>query len=185
MRQIEIKIKATATGVLTDQTIFVSLINGLLQRFFLAHVLAADVDVTSVSTHREAGNQAPFDQRMRVMAHNLPVFTGAGLRLVRIDDEIMIPPIAFLGHERPFQSGRKARAATSTQAGILHLLNDPVAALIQNRFGAIPMAACLHAFQRAISHPVEVIEDPVVIGEKIEAHGTFLWSGIVLRQRQE
>jgi hypothetical protein len=79
--------------------------------------------------HGETGDQAALDQRVRIVAHDVAVLAGAGLGLIGIDDEIVRPPVGLLGHERPFQAGREAGAAAAAQAGRLHLVDDPVAAL--------------------------------------------------------
>src|SRR5947208_1576698 len=76
-----------------------------------ANEFAAHVDVASVRRHGAAGDQAAFDQKMRIVPHDLAVFAGARLRLVGIDDEIMRAAVGLLRHERPFQSGRKSGAA--------------------------------------------------------------------------
>jgi hypothetical protein len=84
---------------------------------------------------------------MRIVAHDLAVLAGAGLGFVGVDDQIARPAIAFLRHERPFEAGRKARAATAAQAGRLHLVDDPVAALLEDAGGAVPGAARHRAFR--------------------------------------
>ena len=171
MGEVDVEIKAAAAGVLADQPIFIRLVDGLLQRLFLAHVLAAYVDIAGMCAHREAGNQTALNQRMRVMAHDFAVFAGSRLGLVGIDDKVMRATVCLLGHERPFQPGRKTRAAATAQAAVLHFLNDPVPALAQNVRRTVPMTARFDALERTILHPVEVGEDTVFIGEKIEAHG--------------
>ena len=59
--------------------------------------------------HGEAGDQAAFDQLVRIVAHDIAVLAGARLALVGIDHQIMRPRPRFLGHERPFQAGRETR----------------------------------------------------------------------------
>ena len=115
--------------VLADQPGLVGLVDRRLQRLALADVLAAHVDEGGVRAHREGGDQAALDEKMRIVPHDLPVLAGAGLRLVGVDDEIVRPPIRLLRHERPFEAGREAGAAAAAQAGLLHLVDDPVAAL--------------------------------------------------------
>ena len=53
--------------------------------------LAADIDVAGVRAHREAGDQAAFDQLVRVVAHDVAVLAGARLALVGVDDEVVRP----------------------------------------------------------------------------------------------
>src|SRR6185295_10796917 len=67
--------------------------------------------------------------------------------------------------ERPFQAGRESRPAAATQAGRLHLVDDPVAALVDDRLGAVPRAAAACALQPPIVEAVEVLEDAILVVE--------------------
>src|SRR5690606_5887434 len=98
--------------VLADEFGLVGLVDGALQRLALANELAAYINVCSLGPHRETGDQAALDQRMRVVAHDVAVLAGAGLRFVGIDDQIA-GPLRLLGHERPFEPGREAGAAAA------------------------------------------------------------------------
>ena len=101
---------------------------------------------------------------MRVVAHDLAVLAGAGLGLVGIDHEVM-RPVHLLGHERPFQSGRKTGAATAALTRRLHFVDDGVAAFFQNRLGAIPGAASAGGIELPAVMAVEIFEDAVLVGE--------------------
>ncbi len=114
---VDVEIEVPAVDiVLADQLGVVGLVDRRLQAFTLADEFAADVDVAGVCTHGEAGDQAAFDQQMRIVPHDLAVLAGARLGLVGIDDEILRPTVRLLRHERPFQPGRKAGAAAPAQA---------------------------------------------------------------------
>jgi hypothetical protein len=116
--------------------------------------------------HRETCEQTALDQEMRIVPHDLAVLAGAGLGLVGIDDEIARPAVGgLLGHERPFQPGRKTRPAAPAQAGGLHLVDDPVAALVDDRFGAIPGAAAACTLKAPIVQAVEILEDAILVVE--------------------
>ena len=80
----------------------------------LVEILPANVDVGRSSPHRIARDQATFDELMRVLAHNLAIFTSTRLALVGIDHEELGPSIAILGHEGPLQARREARAAAAS-----------------------------------------------------------------------
>ena len=151
--------------VLAEEAGLVGLVDGALQRLALADELAAHIDVGGDRAHGEAGEQAALDQRMRVVAQDLAVLAGAGLGLVGIDDEIGRAPVAGLGHERPFQAGREARAAAAAQARRLHLVDDPVAALVDQALGVVPMATPHRARQRLVEAAVDVGEDAVSVSE--------------------
>ena len=84
------------------------------------------------------------------MPHDLAVFAGARLKLVGVDHQVMRTAVRLLGHERPFQSGRKSRAATAALPGGFDFIDDGVAAARQNFFAAIPGAALSRAFKAPI-----------------------------------
>ena len=127
---------------------------------------ATDIDVAGVRAHREAREQAALDQEMRIVPHNLAVLAGAGLGFIGIDHEIARPSVGrFFRHERPFQTRRKARPAPAAQAGGLHLADDPVAALVDDRLGAVPGATPARAFEAPILEAVEVLEDAILVVE--------------------
>ncbi len=151
--------------VLADKLGLIGLVHRRLQAFALADEFAANVDVAGVGAHGEAGDQATFDQQMRIVPHDLAVLAGAGLGLVGIDHEIMRAAVGLLGHERPFQPGREAGAAAPAQARVLHLVDDPVAALLQHRLGAVPGTACARAFEAPVVEAVEIREDAILVVE--------------------
>jgi hypothetical protein len=97
------------------------------------------------------------------MAHDLAVFTCARLGLIRVNDQVRWATIAFLGHKGPFQARRETRTATTTQAGLFHLIDDPVTTLFDDLGSSIPMAALLSACQCTVVHPVKVGKDPVLV----------------------
>src|SRR5262245_24706019 len=149
--------------VLADEIGLIGLVHCRLQTFALAHELAADVDEAGMRAHREAGDQAALDQQMWVVAHDLAILAGAGLRFVGIDHEIMRPPIGLLGHERPFETGREAGASAAAQARGLDLVDDPIAALVEDRFGAVPSAARAGTRKGPVVQTVEICEDAILV----------------------
>ena len=143
----------------------VAFVDCRLERLALADVFAADVDVGVVGAHREAGDDAALDQRMRIVAHDVAVLAGARLRLVGVDDEVVRPAIALLRHEGPLQAGREARATPPAQARRLHLRDDPVAALFDETLGPVPVAAFHRTLQRPVVNAVDVGEDPILVSK--------------------
>ena len=77
---------------------------------------------------------------MRILSHNFAILTRPRLALVGIDHEEARPAIAFLGHERPFESRGEARAASSAQAGVLNFLDYPVRSHGHNILGQMIVA---------------------------------------------
>jgi hypothetical protein len=73
--------------------------------------------------------------------------------------------VGLLGHERPFQSGRKSRPAAAALPRRFDLIDDGVAPALQNRLGAIPGAASARAIEAPIVLAVEILEDAVLVGE--------------------
>jgi hypothetical protein len=108
MMQVEVEIPARPGGVLAQKPRVIGLVDGGLQRLALADVFAADVDVAGMRAHREGGDQAALDQRVGIVAHDLPVLAGAGLGFVGVDHEVGGPPVRFLRHEGPLEAGGKA-----------------------------------------------------------------------------
>jgi hypothetical protein len=157
--------------VLADQLGLIGLVDRRLQVLALAHELAADVDVAGIGGHCGAGDQAALHQEMRIVPHDLAVLAGAGLGFIGIDHEIMRPVADLLGHERPLQPGRKAGAAAPALAGRLHLVDQPIAALLQDRLGAVPGAARACAGEAPVALAVEVAKDAVLIVE----HRVSFW----------
>src|ERR1700761_1159729 len=165
MRDIDVK-RPAVDVVLADQLCFVSLVDSGLKVLALPNEFAAHVDIASMRAHRAARDQATLDQQMRVVPHDLAVLAGTGLGLVGVDHEVARPAVGrFLRHERPFQAGRKTRAAAAAQAGGLHLVDDPVTALVDDRLGAVPGATLARAFEAPIMEAVEIGEDAVLVGE--------------------
>src|SRR3984957_213997 len=163
----DVKIERPAVGiVVADQLGFIGLGDRGLQMVALPDEFAAHVDIAGVGTHREACEQAALDQQMRIVPHDLAVLAGAGFGLVGIDHEIARPAVGrFLRHERPFQPGREARPAATAQARGLHLVDDSVAALVDDRLGAVPGAAAARTLKAPVMEAVEILEDAVLVIE--------------------
>src|SRR5579871_4286656 len=165
MGDIEIE-RPAVDIVLADQLRLIGLIDRRLQMLALPDELAAHIDVTGMRAHREARKQATLDEQMRIMPHDLAVLAGAGLGLVGIDDEIAWASVlGLLGHERPLHAGRETRPAAPAQARRLHLVDDPVAALVDDRFGSVPGPTLARAFEAPIMEAVKVLEDAIPVVE--------------------
>ena len=176
MGHVEIEIPAMDI-VLANEAGLIGLVDGGLEVFALADEFAAHIDVAHVAGHGRAGNQAAFNQQMRIVAHDLAVLAGAGFRLVGIDDEIVGPFANHLGHEGPFKAGGEAGAAAAAQTACLDFIHQPVTALVDEGFGIQPAAALLCAFKAPIMEAVEVGENAILVSE----HGSL--SPFLLRRR--
>ena len=163
---VDVEIERPAVHVvLADQLCLIGLIDRGLQPLALTDEFAAHVDVAGMRAHREAREQAAFHQQVRIMPHDLAVLAGAGLGLVGVDDEVMRPAVIVLRHERPLQPGRKAGAAAATQARRLHLVDDPVPALLDDGLRAVPGAARPRALEAPVFETVQIAEDAILVVE--------------------
>src|SRR5262249_15155663 len=140
---VDVEVPAGPGGVLADQARRVGFLDRFFQNFTLADVFAAQVDVALVGAHREGRDQAAFDQQVRIVAHDVPVFTRAGFGFVGVDDEVVRTLLHHLGHEGPFQARGEAGAAAAAQAGRLDLVADPFRAELHQLFRGVPRAAFL------------------------------------------
>src|SRR5262245_15385900 len=124
---------------------------------------AANIDVAGVRAHGEAGDQAAFDEQVRIVTHDVAILACAGLGLVGVDDEIVRPVADRFGHERPLKPGGKAGSAATSQSGIPDLGDDGVATLFQDRLRAVPSAARAGAGEAPVASTVKIPENAVLI----------------------
>src|SRR5262249_43283777 len=163
---MEVEVEVPAVHVaFADQPRVIGLIDRRLQPFALAHEFAADIDVAGVRRHGSAGVEAALDEKMRLMPDDLAILAGAGLRLVGVDHEIMRPVADLLGHERPLQSSREAGSAAPALARGLDLIDQPVAPLVDDGFGAVPGTPPARAAKAPIIEPVKILEDAILVFE--------------------
>src|SRR5579862_982075 len=105
------------------------------------------------------------------------VFSGARLALIGVDDKIG-GALALFGHKRPFEAGRKAGAAAPAQPRLLDLVDDPVTALGDQIFGAVPVAPLPGAGEAPIAAAIEIGENAVPVGEHQVLSAAALGSGV-------
>ena len=162
MVNIDIEIPAMNV-VLADQLSFISLLDGSFHTLALIDVLTAKVDIAGVSTHCVRRNKAAFDQQMRIMAHDVTVFTRARLGLVGVHHEIVRAITNLLRHEGPFQTCREASAAATAQTGCLDLITDPVTATLQHIARQVPCTTLFSRLQRPVFPAIEVSENAILV----------------------
>src|SRR5258708_15845379 len=68
-------------------------------------------------------DRAALDQGMRRPPHDLTILERAGLRLVRVADEIVRLPVAGL-HEAPLHARGEPCTTTAAQSRVFHELHD-------------------------------------------------------------
>ncbi len=74
--------------VLADELCRIGLGDRGLEALAFQNIFAANINVAGMRLHREAGDEAALDQKLRIVPHDFPVLAGAGLRFIGIDDEI-------------------------------------------------------------------------------------------------
>src|SRR5262249_26952029 len=123
------------------------------------------INIARVRRHGGASVEAAFDEKMRVVPHDLAVLAGAGLRLVGVDDEIVRPVTDLLGHERPLEASGEARAAAPALTRGLHFIDQPVAPFLDEALGPVPGATLARALEAPVLLAVEVPEDAILVVE--------------------
>ena len=160
---VDIVLPARTAGVFAEVARVVGFLNRGFKVLGLTNEFATDIDVASVRAHRETGNQAPFDQLVWVMPHQVAVFASAGFAFVGVDDKVVWSSIGFLGHEGPLQSGRESGAAAATQTRGFDFVDDLVTTQVEQRLGVVPVATRFCAREAPIMGTVQVGKDPVFV----------------------
>ena len=75
---IQIEIPARSRRIPPQQTGIIGFLNGGFEDNALVVIFTANIDVARVRAHRETGNQAAFNKRMRVVADDVTILAGAG-----------------------------------------------------------------------------------------------------------
>src|SRR5579859_1122711 len=154
--------------VLADQPRLGGLDQGRLQAHALQNVFTADVDDAVVGADGVGGQQAAFDEPVRIEAHDLPVLAGAGLGLVGVDHQEVRPLADLLGHEGPLQAGGEAGPAPATQPRRLDLVADPIGRLGEHVGGGVPHPARPCPLEAPVVQTIEVGEDAVLVFENAD-----------------
>ena len=161
-----VEIVTRSGGVLAEEPCVISFRDSGKQGFRLADIFSANVDIGRPRAHGVAGHQCAFDQLVRIVADDLAVLAGSGLRFIGVDDqETGTTVLGLLWHEGPFQPGRKTRTAAAAQAACLHLVDDGIVSAPDERLRIVPIAALLGSLQVPRLKAVEIGKDPVPISE--------------------
>ena len=122
--QDDVDREVRSEDVLADVAGFVGLVEGVGETLLGDRHLTAHVQEALRETDRVAGDQAAFDELVRVALHEEAVLVGAGLRLVAVDDEVARPDLGRA--EAPLDAGRETGAAPAEERA----LADDVVALL-------------------------------------------------------
>ena len=114
-----------AEDVVTQQSPFLQLGNGVAQPCHGHGVFRADVDVAVFRTDGVSGDHHALDELEGVAFHNGAVHKRAGVALVAVADHIA-HGLLLTGDLLPLPSGGEAAAAAAAQAGAVHFVDDLV-----------------------------------------------------------
>ena len=118
-----VEVEPAAQDVLAQEAARISLLNSPVHDFDQVSILAANVDVALLGGDRQAGNQHPFNDAVRVVLHQQAVFAGARFAFVGVANHIL--QLGRLArHEAPLHPRREARAAPAAQSRFLHLVHN-------------------------------------------------------------
>src|SRR5690606_18127117 len=139
-------------------TLCVSILEGAGEYLRRLEELSAAVDVDVLGANRVGADQASFDELVRIPADELPVLERAGLRLVRVADQV-VGLAGVLRHEGPLHAGREARPATAAETRLLDGVDDLLGRHAQ-RLAQSRVAAALHVgLEPSLLRITEVLAD--------------------------
>merc|ERR1719150_556378 len=169
----EVEVIAGATGVGSQEASVVGLSDGLLQVGGLVVELSSDVDVAGPGSHGGASDQAAFNQSVRVVPHDLTILASSRLALVSVDHQVLGAAVVWLVHEAPLKAAGEASTTPPPQTAGLDLINDPLATLLHDLLGLVPLPALHSSLEPPVMAAIDVGEDSVSI-----SHGTKLGLGL-------
>ena len=120
---MQVKVKAGAEDVLTQQAVLTSLIDSDLQTSHGDGVLGTDVHVTLSSADGVTGDGHSLHQTVGVTLQNGTIHKRTGVALVGVTDNVLLGSLVG-GGQRPLTAGGEATAATATQTGIQNGLDN-------------------------------------------------------------
>jgi len=129
LHQFDVEMETAVQNVRAQQPIFARLLDGLVEPPHGQRILGADVNDALGSAHHIAADDHTLQQRMRVALDLVAVHVSAGVALVGVANNVFFIRLRF-GQKIPLVPGKEARAAASTQPRGLDLLNDRLAAPI-------------------------------------------------------
>src|ERR1700733_518807 len=124
-----VKIEGAAEDVLAQDAALITLRQRPLRNLEKIAVLATEIDETHLRANGQPGDHGAFDDGVRVVQEDQVVLAGAGFALVAVDQHVL-GLLALFGHEGPLHTGGKACATAAAKAGGLHLIDDPLGALL-------------------------------------------------------
>ena len=85
---VDIKVIATSTSVLSDKSLVVGFLNSSLELESLEPEFTSDVNIGGLCSHGETNDEGSFYEFVRVISQNLSVLAGSRLRLISVDNQV-------------------------------------------------------------------------------------------------
>ena len=126
---MNLQIIAAVQDVFPEKTGGLGLGNRLFQDFPARGELTANVEVGQLHPVGEAAEDHPLKKLVRILVNDLPILERAGLRFVRIADEINRFGDLSGINEAPLHSGGEAGTSPAPELTLLHLISDGICAL--------------------------------------------------------
>ena len=118
----DVKIVTGTASIFANQSLFVSLVNCNLDIGCFVIELSSNVNVSRTGSHGSTGDEASFDELMRIVTHNLTIFARSWLAFVGIDNKVSGSTIWRFIHKAPFHATGESSSTTSTQARFLNFI---------------------------------------------------------------
>merc|ERR1719173_296662 len=159
----QVKVVARAAGIGPKEAGIIGLLDGLLQVGGLVVELSSDVDIASSGAHGSTSNEAALHQGVRVVTHDLTILARSRLTFISIDHQVLWATIVGLVHEAPLEAAGESSSPPPSQATGLDLVNDPLATLLHNLLGLVPLASLHGSLQPPVMATINVSKDSVSI----------------------
>merc|ERR1719285_596846 len=159
----QVKVIAGAAGVGPKEAGIIGFLDGLLQVGGLIVELSSDVDVASSGAHGSTSNEAALHQGVRVVTNDLTILASSRLTFISIDHQVLWATIVGLVHEAPLETTGESSSTPPSQATGLDLVNDPLATLLHNLLGLVPLASLHGSLQPPVMAAINVSKDSVSI----------------------
>merc|ERR1719209_143157 len=159
----QVKVITGAAGVGPKEAGIIGLLDSLLQVGGLIVELSSDVDVASPGAHGSTSNEAALNQGVRVVTHDLTILASSRLTFVSIDHQVFRATIVGLVHEAPLETAGESSSTPPSQATGLNLVNDPLATLLHNLLGLVPLPSLHGSLQPPVMAAINVSEDSVSV----------------------
>merc|ERR1719209_2335652 len=115
----------------------------------------------SPSSALTTSNEAALHQGVRVVAHDLTILAGSRLTFISVDHQVLGAAVIGLVHEAPLETTGESSSTPPSQPTGLDLVNDPLATLLHNLLGLVPLSSLHGSLQPPVVAAINVGEDSV------------------------